>query len=65
VRDRVWNYWSTNDQVLRWVYRLAELGEVAVGQTGFGSARPRLKDRNVSRQVTGHSAYVSKVTLQP
>ncbi|SOC50284.1 Protein of unknown function [Blastococcus aggregatus] len=64
VRDRVWNYWSTNDQVLRWVYKLAELGEVAVGETGFGSARPRLKDRNVSGQVTGHSAYVSKVTLQ-
>jgi pimeloyl-ACP methyl ester carboxylesterase len=64
VQDRVWNYWSRNDPVLRWVYRLAEVGEVAVGETGFGSARPRIKDRNVSRQVGGHSAYVANVTLQ-
>lgn len=64
VLDDVWNYWSANDQVLRWVYRFAEVGEVAVGVAGFGSARPRIKDRNVSRRVTGHSAYVPKVRLQ-
>jgi pimeloyl-ACP methyl ester carboxylesterase len=63
VRDTVWNYWSENDNVLRWIYRIAE-GEVAVGQTGFRSTRPRLKDRNVSRLVPAHSAYVSKVKLQ-
>jgi hypothetical protein len=64
VLDAVWNYWSENDHVLRWMYRLAEVGEVAVGQTGFRSTRPRIKDRNVSELVSGHSAYVSKVRLQ-
>jgi len=64
VVDKVWNYWSENDNVLRWMYRLAEGGEVAVGQTGFKSTRPRIKDRNVSRQVAGHSAYVGTVELK-
>lgn len=64
VLDKVWNYWSENDNVLRWLYRLAEVGEVPVGQTGFRSARPRIKDRNVSRSVSAHSMYVQKVTLQ-
>jgi pimeloyl-ACP methyl ester carboxylesterase len=64
VLDTVWNYWSRNDSVLRWMYRLGEVGEVAVGETGFRSTRPLIKDRNVSRLVPGHSAYVSKVRLQ-
>jgi pimeloyl-ACP methyl ester carboxylesterase len=64
VQGKVWNYWSDNDKVLRWLYKLAEVGEVAVGQTGFGSTRPRIKDRNVTRSVAGHSGYVAKVTLQ-
>ena len=64
VHGTVWNYWSDNDNVLRWLYKLAEVGEVAVGQTGFGSTRPRIKDRNVTRSVAGHSGYVAKVTLQ-
>jgi hypothetical protein len=64
VIGTVWNYWSENDNVLRWMYRLGEVGEVAVGQTGFRSRRPRIKDRNVSRLVPGHSAYVSKAKLQ-
>jgi pimeloyl-ACP methyl ester carboxylesterase len=64
VRDEVWNYWSENDAVLQWVYRLAEGGEAAVGQRGFDSKRPGIKDRNVSRLVAGHSEYIAKVTLQ-
>ena len=58
----VWNYWSSNDNVLRWLYALAEIGEAA-GQTGFRSSFPRIKDRNASRFVSGHSEYISKVTL--
>jgi len=64
ITDGVWNYWSENDDVLRWVYRLAEGNEIAVGQSGFGSKDARIKDRNVSRSVAGHSGYVSAVTLQ-
>lgn len=60
----VWNYWSANDNVLRWLYALAEVGETAVGQTGFRSKFPRVKDCNVSRWAARHSDYVSKVTLK-
>lgn len=64
VTGTVWNYWSANDNVLRWLYTLAEVGETAVGQTGFSSRYPRIKDRNVSRLVSGHSTYISKVGLE-
>jgi pimeloyl-ACP methyl ester carboxylesterase len=63
VADKVWNYWSRNDSVLRWLYALAEIGEEAVGQKGFRSRFPRISDRNVSRIVRRHSDYVSHVTL--
>ncbi|MFC8503058.1 DUF726 domain-containing protein [Pedococcus sp. NPDC057267] len=59
----IWNYWSSNDMVLRWLYSLAELGEVAAGQTGFATKLPGIKNRNVSRFVKNHSEYVSAVTL--
>ena len=59
----VWNYWSERDAVLRWVYSLAEAGQTAAGQTGFGSSSSRIKDRNVSRSVGGHSEYIGRVTL--
>lgn len=64
VTDTVWNYWSANDNVLRWLYTLAEIGQTAAGQTGFKSKFAPIKDRNVSRYVSGHATYVSKVTLQ-
>jgi hypothetical protein len=63
VSGSVWNYWSSNDNVLRWLYRLAELGDVAVGQGGFRSKFSRIRDRDVSRFVGGHSQYVDMVKL--
>jgi pimeloyl-ACP methyl ester carboxylesterase len=63
VTGTVWNYWSANDNVLRWLYTLAEIGQTATGQTGFKSRFPGIKDRNMSRLVNRHSEYVSKVTL--
>ncbi|MGZ4586648.1 MAG: DUF726 domain-containing protein [Mycobacteriaceae bacterium] len=59
----IWNYWSSNDNVLRWLYTLAEVGEAAAGQVGFMTKLPRIKNRNVSRLVKGHSDYVPRVTL--
>jgi hypothetical protein len=64
VTGTVWNYWSANDNVLRWLYALAEVGQTAVGQTGFRSRFPRIKDCNVSRYVATHSEYVSNATLK-
>ncbi|WP_199424361.1 DUF726 domain-containing protein [Actinotalea solisilvae] len=61
VSGTVWNYWSAEDSVLRWVYKTAEAGKSAVGHQGFGSKLPRIKDRNVSRTVSGHTRYVSGV----
>jgi hypothetical protein len=64
VSGTVWNYHSANDQVLRWLYRLAEHGQKAVGYAGFGSKFPSIKNRNVSQIVASHSAYTEAVTLQ-
>ncbi len=64
VADTVWNYWSRNDQVLGIAYKAARAGAVAVGRAGFESAFPRIKDRDVSRQVPRHTAYVEHVKLK-
>ena len=64
VTGQVWNYWSKNDDVLRWLYKLSELGETAVGQAGFASGFARIKDRNVSQRVAKHSDYVRAVRLE-
>lgn len=64
VSGTIWNYHSSNDQALRWLYSLAEQGQKAVGLTGFRSKFPSIRDRNVSRSVDGHSAYVHAVALQ-
>lgn len=63
VSNTIWNYYSDRDVVLKRLYSIAERGERAVGAAGFGSRFPRIKDRNVSRKVAGHSAYVSSVDL--
>lgn len=64
VSGAVWNYHSVNDQVLRWLYKLGDFGQQAVGHAGFGTKFSRIKDRNVSRSVAGHSAYFAGVTLE-
>lgn len=64
VSGTVWNYWSDNDNVLRWLYSLAEMGETAAGLGGFRSKFARIKDRNVTRVVGGHTSYVAAVTLE-
>lgn len=63
VTKTVWNYWSTEDSVLGWLYKAAEAGQDAAGLKGFGSRLPKIKDRNVSRSVSGHFKCVSGVTL--
>lgn len=47
VSGTVWNYYSTNDAVLEWLFRLGDLGKRAVGHDGFGTKFARIKDRNV------------------
>ena len=63
VSGTVWNYYSGRDQVLKTLYAVAELGQKAVGLVGFNSKFDRIKDRNVTRKVDGHSRYLGAVTL--
>ncbi len=63
VHGTVYNYYSTRDMLLKLLYSAAELGQGAVGETGFGSKFQRIKDRSVSRTVGNHSDYLGKVTL--
>jgi hypothetical protein len=64
VTGTVWNYWSRNDEILGKWYRSAQLGEQAAGAVGFSTTHPNVKNRNVSRQVAGHSEVVPNVTLR-
>ena len=64
VTGTVWNYYATNDNVLRWLYKLAEIGQTATGQAGFTTKFSTIKDRNVSRKVAKHSDYVPKLALE-
>ena len=63
VSGTIWNYRSTRDEVLGSIYAVAELGQKAVGHSGFNSKWPRIKDRNVTNTVSGHSDYFSGVRL--
>lgn len=64
VDDAVYNYHSTHDDVLRYAYKIAEVGHTAAGLSGFTPPGPKLKNIDVSDCVDGHSAYLSNVTLQ-
>lgn len=63
VTGTIWNYRSTRDEVLGTIYSIAELGQKAVGHSGFNSKWPRIKDRNVTKTVRGHSEYFEGVRL--
>jgi hypothetical protein len=60
----IWNYYSSKDAVLRWLYALAERGEKAVGFAGFKSRFASIRDRNVTRSVASHSSYIKAIALQ-
>lgn len=63
VSERVWNYHSRNDAVLRRAYRAGELGKHAVGSVGFNSKFAKISDKEVSRRVAKHGDYVKQVKL--
>jgi len=63
VSGRVFNYYSVNDKVLRFLYSTVQPGQTAAGLKGFKTAFPKIKDVNVSSGVKGHSEYVGFVKL--
>jgi len=63
VTGVVYNYFSTNDSVLKYLFAAAQVGSVAVGLRGFTTKFATIKDRDVSAQVNGHSEYFQNVRL--
>ncbi|MDE0547441.1 DUF726 domain-containing protein [Microbacterium sp. C7(2022)] len=61
----VYGYHSTNDAVLKYVYRTAQIGETAAGLTGFTPASPKLQNIDVSDKVKTHFDYQDSVNLEP
>ena len=64
VLDGVWNYRSTEDWVLKYLYQNAQLGSPAAGVLGLRPEYPKIHNRNVTSKVPAHSAYFSGVALQ-
>lgn len=64
VDDRIWNYWSTDDKILRLLYRLGEAGTKAVGCERIPTSSSKVKNVNVSRQVHAHQDHLHAVTLR-
>ncbi|MGD9795498.1 MAG: DUF726 domain-containing protein, partial [Acidimicrobiia bacterium] len=68
VDDAVYNYHSTDDNVLKYLYTVAEIGQPAAGLGGFvsGSSKelnPKVRNIDVSAQVERHSDYYENVTF--
>lgn len=63
VEEAVYGYHSTNDTVLKYVYRVAQAGQTAAGLTGFSPASHKLVNVDVSDQVSTHFEYQSNVQL--
>lgn len=63
VDDVVYGYHSTNDSVLKFVYKTAQAGETAAGLVGFTPASSKLHNVDVSDQVKTHFEYQENVQL--
>lgn len=64
VTDCVRNYWSSNDAVLKYAYRGAQLGQKAAGCEGFLADLPKIVDVDVSSTVGSHGQYFQAVKLR-
>ncbi|PWN04951.1 DUF726 domain-containing protein [Nocardioides silvaticus] len=62
VEGKVWNYWSADDAVLKYLYAVASV-EKAAGQAGFQTTYDRIVNREVTGKVPGHSAYFDAIEL--
>lgn len=63
VEDRVYNYYSRNDAVLKFIYKTAQIGETAAGLVGFLPPSSKIENVDVSDAVATHFDYQDKVTL--
>lgn len=63
VDDLVYNYHSSNDNVLKVVYRAVQAGQAAAGLAGFTPASSKLQNVDVSDRVKTHFDYQRNVEL--
>lgn len=56
------NYFSQRDGVLKWAYKAAEAGSIAVGLEGTKSAAPGIVDVDVTDLVANHGSYWENVS---
>ncbi len=63
VDGAVLNYHSSNDKVLKILYRVAQGGQSAAGLNGFAWQASELRNVDVSAQVADHGEYISNVDL--
>lgn len=63
VTTAAYNYYSTNDKVLSIFYTAAQAGSTAAGAAEIRSKLPKVVDRNVTKTVPGHFAYLGNVTF--
>lgn len=64
VDDKVYCYFSSNDNILKFVYKTAQAGETAAGFVGFSPASSKLQNVDVSGQVRSHFEYLNSVRLE-
>lgn len=63
VEDAVYAYFSSRDNILKYVYATAQGGQTAAGLTGFASTSPKLQNIDVSDAVGSHLHYLDNVQL--
>lgn len=63
VDDLVYCYYSSNDSVLKLVYKTAQAGETAAGFAGFTPASSKLQNIDVSDHVKSHFEYLTNAHL--
>lgn len=63
VDEAVYGYHSTNDRVLKYVYKTVQAGQAAAGYEGFSPASTKLINVDVSASVNSHSDYLSQIRL--
>ncbi len=63
VDSGVFCYHSTNDNVLKYVYKTAQAGETAAGLVGFSPVATKLQNIDVSADVKTHFDYLDNVQL--
>lgn len=62
--EGVYNYFSRNDSVLKFLYRAAQGLKSAAGEQGFEFPPEKLTNVDVTDQVAGHSDYCKNVKLR-